>query len=159
MLPNTPSIVEELIRGLNEEELARKPRRDRFSIAEVIAHLEHAERAFYGPRIRKMVEADNPRLPSYTAPAGGFGSRVVRATLESYARERAANCSLLERIEQDDLKRTGVHEVYGPLTLENVISEIAYHDLGHIKQVAELVRWLRYHPRMGPFQKDNSVNP
>lgn len=159
MLPNTPSILEELIRGLTDEELARKPARDRFSIGEVIAHLEHAERAFYGPRIQKMVDADNPRLPMYAAPAEGFGARAVRTTLESYARERAANCTFLQRIEPEDLKRTGIHELYGPLTLENVISEIAYHDLGHVKQVSELVRWLRYHPRMGPFQKDYGVNP
>ena len=106
MLPNTPSILEELIRGLTDEELARKPARDRFSIGEVIAHLEHAERAFYGPRIQKMVDADNPRLPMYAAPAEGFGARAVRTTLESYARERAANCTFLQRIEPEDLKRT-----------------------------------------------------
>jgi hypothetical protein len=159
MLPNTPAILEELIRGLTDAELARKPGRDRFSIGEVIAHLEHAERTLYGPRIRAIIDADTPRLPAYKAPTDGFGGRAVRTTLESYARERTANSKLLDSVEGDDLKRTGIHEMYGPLTLENVISEIAYHDLGHIKQVSELVRWLRYHPRMGPFQKDYSVNP
>jgi hypothetical protein len=159
MLPNTPHILEELIRGLTDEELGRKPGRDRFSIGEVISHLEHAERTLYGPRIRVVIQTDAVRLPAYKAPAGGFAGREVRTTLESYARERVANSELLRSVDEDDLKRTGIHEVYGPLTLENIVSEIAYHDLGHIKQVSELVRWLRYHPRMGPFQRDYSVNP
>ena len=159
MLPNTPSILAELIRDLTDEELGRKPARDRFSISEVIAHLEHVERTLYGPRVRSLLESDRPALPAYKAPAGGFAGRDTRTTLESYAKEREGNSKALSSIESGDLRRTGTHEVYGPLTLENVISEIAYHDLGHIKQVCELVRWLRFHPRMGPFQKDYSVHP
>src|SRR3982751_5064750 len=102
MLPNTPSILDELIRGLSDEELGRKPARERFSVGEVFAHLEHAERTLYGPRLRAMFEADRPALPAYKAPASGFAGRDTRTTLESYARDREANSKLLSAVELED---------------------------------------------------------
>src|SRR5512132_3732478 len=103
MLPNTASILEELIRGLSDEELGRKLARDRFSVGEVIAHLEHVERTLYGPRLRSVAENDRPALPAYKAPATGFACRDTRTTLESYSREREANSKLLAAMEPGDL--------------------------------------------------------
>jgi hypothetical protein len=51
------------------------------------------------------------------------------------------------------------HKKVGPISLSDVLNECAYHDLGHIRQIAELVRALKYYPNMGLYAKFYKVNP
>jgi len=46
------------------------------------------------------------------------------------------------------LKRQGVHQSVGTVSAEEMITEWAFHDLGHLKQILEIKRYALY-PRMG----------
>jgi hypothetical protein len=48
--------------------------------------------------------------------------------------------------------RTGRHEELGILSCSQLLNEFAFHDLGHIRQVAELYRSHAFYPKMGVFQ-------
>jgi hypothetical protein len=39
------------------------------------------------------------------------------------------------------------------------LHEWALHDLGHVRQLAELVRSQLYYPELGPFRADYIVKP
>ena len=55
--------------------------------------------------------------------------------------------------------RKAVHQEYGEITLAQMLNEWALHDLGHIRQIAELIRALKYYPLMGPFQSQYKIHP
>jgi hypothetical protein len=40
-----------------------------------------------------------------------------------------------------------------------MLNEWAFHDLGHVRQIAELARAVKYYPSMGPFQPQYTVKP
>ena len=157
MLNATPGILRSLTAGLTYQQLTRKPEPDRFSIAEVFGHLADAELRTYTPRIRALCAGGNPAFPAYTPP-DSF-EREPDAALSEFETLRDENVAFLANVPAEALLNTGLHSRLGPMTLDNVLAEIAYHDLGHIKQVCELVRWLQFYPRMGPFQQESSVNP
>jgi hypothetical protein len=46
------------------------------------------------------------------------------------------------------LKRKGVHQEVGEIAAAEMITEWAFHDLGHLKQILEIKRYALY-PRMG----------
>jgi hypothetical protein len=47
----------------------------------------------------------------------------------------------------------------GNITLHQMLSEWASHDLGHLRQIAELYRARAFHPYAGPFQKYSNPKP
>jgi len=55
--------------------------------------------------------------------------------------------------------RTGVHSELGTITLSEMLNEWANHDLGHIRQIAELYRARAFYPYSGPFMKYSSPEP
>ena len=50
-------------------------------------------------------------------------------------------------------ERKAVHKKVGPITLAQMLHEWALHDLGHIRQIAELVRARKYLAGAGPLGK------
>ena len=48
-------------------------------------------------------------------------------------------------------ERRAVHKKVGPITLAQMLNEWALHDLGHIRQIAELVRARKYLAGAGPL--------
>jgi len=55
--------------------------------------------------------------------------------------------------------RTGQHSELGSITLAQMLCEWASHDLGHLRQIAELYRARAFYPHAGPFQKYSNPKP
>jgi hypothetical protein len=60
LLKATPEIIRGLIAGLSDEDARWKPAPDRFSVAEVLAHLSHSE----GPLLPHAARPFDERIPS-----------------------------------------------------------------------------------------------
>ena len=76
LLEKTPAILELLLDGIPEDILDWKPAPERWSIAEVLAHLLDIER-LYAQRAKRMVVDDNPTLTKYV-PGEGDGGKARR---------------------------------------------------------------------------------
>src|SRR5688572_25585793 len=61
-LAATPEILRGLMASVREEDARWKPAPDRFSIAEVLAHLSHSEGHCYRLRLDRFMEEDRPEL-------------------------------------------------------------------------------------------------
>jgi hypothetical protein len=61
-LEATPSILRGLMCGLSVEDTEWKPAPDRFSVAEVLAHLSHSEGHCYRPRVDRFVSEELPEI-------------------------------------------------------------------------------------------------
>ena len=155
----TPGMIRSLLAGLTPEQIVWKPAPDRFSIAEVLTHLAHAEHHAYAPKYKQFAaEADSALDPYDTdgmVARGEYAGRDAVESLEDFERQRKENLARLRGMKD----RTLHHKKVGPISLSNLLNECAYHDLGHIRQIAELVRALKYHPNMGLYAKFYKVSP
>jgi hypothetical protein len=159
MLEKTPGLLELLLRDIPEEMLSWKPAPDRWSIVEVLGHLVIIER-LYEQRARKIVLEDSPVLSKYVAPAQGeTQKKTVRQHMEEFVPLRRAFVFYLHSVPSSSAGRTGYHAELGTITLSQMLHELANHDLGHFRQIAELYRAHSFYPYAGPFQRYSHPMP
>jgi hypothetical protein len=73
--------------------------------------------------------------------------------------QRETNLELLRGLTADDGARKARHQEAGEITLAQMLNEWALHDLGHIRQIAELVRARKYLAGAGPLGKSYQLKP
>ncbi|MHB8410605.1 MAG: DinB family protein [Candidatus Acidiferrales bacterium] len=163
VLEQTPIIIEKLVSLASEGQLQWKPSMERWSISEVLAHLADVEVAGFRERIERMAQTDMPHLVPYDQNAqyhaGHYSSGKAREHLKVFCHERDRSLSWLRYLPESVLARKGEHGEFGQITVAQLMNEWAFHDLGHIRQIAELFRSRAFFPAMGPFQKGYTINP
>jgi hypothetical protein len=162
VLEQTPIIIEKILRASGDDEMQWKPSPDRWSISEVLAHLSDVEVVGFRERIQKMVDEKNPRLAAYdqnAAYAAGKYAGKARESLKNFCHERDRSLSFLRYLPVSAAARTGQHSELGLITVGQLLNEWAFHDLGHIRQIAELYRSRAFFPQMGEFRRYYTVKP
>jgi len=162
-LAATPDIMRALLTGISDDQAYWKPTPDRYSIAELLEHLSHVEAYCFRVRLDQALAEDNPEVEPYDQNAwyaqGTYSNRDAEESMAHWEEQRETNLEFLHGLEPPQLKRTARHTVLGEFTLENMLNEWALHDLGHIRQMAELVRAQLYFPELGPFQAEYALKP
>lgn len=158
LLEKTPGILELLLRDVAKETIAWKPASDRWSIAEVLAHLVVIEKLYNG-RTRRIAMENDPVLPKSVQLPESEKQKTAREHLEEFVALRRAFVVFLHSIPSTAAGRTGQHAELGSVTLSQLLHELANHDLGHLRQIAELYRAHVFHPHAGPFQKYSQPKP
>jgi hypothetical protein len=161
MLAATPVIVRGLMADLSGEDARWKPAPDRFSVAEVLAHLSHSEGHCYRLRLDRFMAEERPRLEPDEA---SFHFDLYRNAdpedaFDRFQDQRIDNVGLLRTLPDEAGRRVALHETAGVITLANMLHEWAMHDLGHVRQVAELVRARKYLAGAGPLGDDYKLEP
>ena len=162
VLEQTPIVLEKILFAAPDDVWGWKPAPDRWSISEVLAHLAEVETVFQ-TRARKIVEEKEPFVESYDQnvayAAGKYSGGKPREHLRRFCHERDRTLSMLRYLPVEAAQRAANHAEIGRFTLGELLHEWAFHDLGHIRQVAELFRAREFYPRMGGFQRYYSVKP
>ena len=159
LLEKTPAILEILLRDLSHELLQWKPAAERWSIAEVLAHMVVIEHLFE-QRARRIVLEEVPTLSKFEAlPEAELQKKSLRHHLEEFIPLRRAFVYYLHSVPSAAGARTGQHVELGEITLSQMLHELANHDLGHLRQIAELYRAHAFYPYTGPFQKYSNPRP
>jgi hypothetical protein len=73
--------------------------------------------------------------------------------------QRAKNIELLRGLPAETGARKARHLTAGEITLSQMLHEWALHDLGHVRQIAELVRARKYLAGAGPLGEDYRLKP
>jgi DinB family protein len=162
LLTKTPQLIQTLLGDLPGELLHWKPQPDRWSISEVLAHLAALEQV-YAERVVRMVAEDSPPIMKYdlagAAARGEYSRGSAEEHLEHFTRARRSSLAILTGLPASAGCRTGVHSELGTITLAQMLNEWANHDLGHLRQIAELYRAHAFHPQSGPFIKYSNPQP
>ena len=162
LLEKTPILIETMLRDLPDDLLRWKPAPERWSIAEVLGHLADIEMV-YADRTRRIVTEESPTLEKYDAAGtvvfGGYVRGSGSEHLAFFIKTRRSTVILLRSIPADSGEREATHSELGNITLLQMLSEWASHDLGHLRQIAELYRARAFHPYAGPFQKYSNPKP
>ena len=161
MLAATPEILRGLMCELSAEDAAWKPSEDRFSIAEVLAHLSHSEGHCYRARIDRFLEEEMPVFEPDDARMHLEYYRDADAedSFDHFEEQRETNIEFLRELPAEAAERRARHQVAGEITLANLLHEWVLHDLGHIRQIAELVRARKYLAGSGPMGGEYKLRP
>jgi hypothetical protein len=161
LLEMTPEILRGLMVELTEEDRRWKPSPDRFSVAEVLAHLSHCEEGLYRVRLDRFMAESRPEFESGDVqnylhlyrnadPEEAFGH---------FEEQREKNIEFLRELPASAGDRLALHQKYGEITLSQMLNEWSLHDLGHIRQIAELARARKYKASAGPMAVSYNLKP
>lgn len=161
MLESTPDILRGLMADLEPGDATWKPSPDRFSIAEVLAHLSHSEGHCYRMRLDRLLREERPRFEPDDAQMylDLYRDADPDDAFDHFEKQRGNNVEYLRELSAATAERTALHKEYGEITLSHMLHEWALHDLGHVRQVAELVRARRYLAGAGPMARDYQLKP
>jgi hypothetical protein len=161
LLEKTPFLFETLLRDLPADLLQWKPAADRWCVSEVLAHLADIEQV-YSERVHRFVAEDSPALQKYdpaTSAGGDYSRGSAVEHLARFTARRRAIVAFLKTVPASAGAHTAKHSELGTITLSQMLNEWASHDLGHLRQVAELYRAHAFHPYSGPFQRYSNPKP
>ena len=159
LLEKTPPILEILLRDLPKDLLEWKPAPDRWSMVEVLAHMTVIE-GLYKQRAKLIMLEHAPNLPRFVSHSEESAHQKSAARhLEQFAALRRAFVAYLHSIPTTAGSRTGQHHEMGTITLSHMLHELANHDLGHLRKLAELYRAYSFYPYAGPFQRYSHPKP
>jgi hypothetical protein len=161
LLEATPDILSGLVRELSSQDAQWKPAPDRFSVAEVLAHLSHSEGHCYRLRIDRFMTEDMPELEPDEAQMylDLYRGREAEDEFKRFKVQRMTTIEYLRGLPASTGDRRAFHKDAGEITLSHMLHEWALHDLGHIRQIAELVRARRYLPGAGPLGGSYQLKP
>ena len=156
VLERTPAALDALLRGLPEMWTRRNEGENTWCAAEVVGHLIHGER----------------RLDSTNEVASWFGEskpferfdrqghlrysreKTLDQLLDEFARLRAESLTELRVMDlrAEDLERLGTHPALGTVTLGQLLSTWAAHDVNHLHQIARVMAH-QYREAVGPWTR------
>jgi hypothetical protein len=112
---------------------------------------------------RFLDEEDLPLFEGYDPndyySQGLYSGESGRVQLKRFADARWHSLALLYQLPAGAEQRPARHTRFGRITLDTMMNEWAYHDLGHIRQIAELYRAFAFHPSMGNFREVYKPQP
>ena len=161
LLEATPAILRGLMSEITAEDARWKPAPDRFSIAEVLAHLSHSEGHCYRMRLDRFLSEE---LPEFEPDDAQFHLDLYRDadpedSFDHFEEQRENNIAFLRELPATDGARRALHRTAGEITLAHMLHEWALHDLGHVRQIAELVRTRKYLAGAGPLAAGYDLKP
>ena len=161
LLEATPAIVRGLMSEISEDDARWKPAEDRFSIAEVLSHLSHSESHCYRARVDRFLSEEMPEFEPDDAQMylAVYRNADPEEAFGHFEDQRQTNLELLRRLPAEAGNRKARHRTAGEITLAQMLHEWALHDLGHIRQIAELVRARKYLAGAGPLGEDYKLKP
>jgi hypothetical protein len=161
LLAASPHILRGLMCEISQEDAKWKPAPDRFSIAEVLAHLSHTEGHCYRMRVDRILAEDAPEIEPDDAKfhLERYRGADPEDEFDHFEEQRETNVEFLRDLAPGAGARRAIHKEAGEITLAEMLNEWALHDLGHIRQIAELVRTRRYLAGAGPLGSYYKLNP
>jgi hypothetical protein len=138
----TPAVLAELIADATEEQVTRRPSRDKWSVGEILAHLAEDEIATAW-RYRQMVEHSGIELAGFDqdlwARVGNYASRVPQESLALFRLLRGANLQFLRQLAAEQWECFGIHSERGRITVRDLAIHMAGHDANHIEQIRKIL--------------------
>jgi hypothetical protein len=138
----TPKKLERLVAGAPATKLRKRPAPDKWSVAEILAHLADAE-IVVGWRVRSILGAPGTPIQAFDqdawAEAGHYAKRNPRATVAQLRAVREANLALYKSLSPEQWKQYGMHSERGQESVEHIVRMIAGHDVNHLKQIEHIL--------------------
>jgi DinB superfamily len=139
VLADTPKRLNELAHKIGAEGLDRSWAPGKWSGREILCHLADCELAF-GFRWRQVVADPKVVMQPFDqdAWAKAYGPLETKWALGMFSSARLWNLEWLKTVPEEAFSIPGVHPERGALTLRDLITITAGHDMNHTRQIETL---------------------
>jgi hypothetical protein len=138
-----PKKLAALLKGKSKKQLTRRPAPDKWSAAEIAAHLADAEVAISW-RLRQILSTNTVPIQAYDqdswAATFDYAHRELKQSLETFRVLRESNLALLKSVPRKLWDNYGVHQERGNESVTHMLRMIAGHDLNHLKQIEAMLK-------------------
>jgi hypothetical protein len=161
LLERTPATLREQLGGMATEWTESRPDAENWSAYQVVCHLAYIEENDWLVRARLITDVG----PSEAFPPVDHGDQSARyagqsleQVLERFTELRERNLAAVRPLLTDDdaLDRRGLHPTLGEVTMRQLLSTWAVHDLNHLRQAQEAMAF-RYVDEVGPWRVNLGV--
>jgi len=139
----TAKKIERLLKGVPAPKLRKRPAPDKWSVAEIIAHIADTEIAGAW-RMRLILGAPGCPVPAFDQDAWvtalHYDKRDARKALEQFRVLRETNLALLKSLKPEQWKHSGIHAERGEESIEHMVRMFAGHDLNHLGQIERILK-------------------
>lgn len=155
ILERTPAVFKNLLENLSEGWIIKNEGPDTFSPFDVIGHLIHGEKTDWVVR-SKLILGSGTTIPfplfDRFAQKENSKGKTLSQLLAEFELLRKKNLDWLRSLQltEKDFDKTGMHQVFGEVTLRNLLATWVVHDLTHIGQVTRVMA-KQYTDEMGPW--------
>jgi hypothetical protein len=155
LLSHTPAALNGLLRDLPDSWTLQNEGGGSWRVFDVVGHLVQIERSDWMPRIRTVLEHGDTKTfekVDRSAHEKETAGKSMAQLLDEFARLRAQNLDELAalKLQPSDFEKKGQHPALGAVTLSNLISTWATHDLTHLHQIARTLAY-QYRDAVGPW--------
>ncbi|TPN85123.1 DinB family protein [Aquimarina algicola] len=155
ILRNTPLVLKTMLDGLSEEWIKNNEGENTWSPYDILGHLIVGEQTDWIVRV-KIILSDSEN--KFFEPFDRFAqfnqdqTKPISDLIIEFKslREKSLKELTSLHITQKDFDRIGIHPEFGKVTLKQLISTWAVHDLGHIAQISRVMA-KQYTEEVGPW--------
>ena len=158
LLRKTPAVIKTFVTGLPDGFTHNNEGSETWSVYDVLGHLIEGEREDWIPRAKQILSDDHNdksfKIFDRFAQFENSKGKSLPDLVFEFEKLRISNIEELERlnISDFDLTKTGIHPEFGKVTLQQLLSAWAAHDLGHILQISRVMA-KQYAEEVGPWTK------
>lgn len=139
---STAKRLERLMKGAPASKLRKRPAPDKWSVAEIVAHLADTE--IVGSwRIRAILGAPGTPIQAFDQDVwvlvGHYAKRDPQKCLEQFRVLREANLALFKSLAPEQWQHHGMHSERGQETIEHIVRMFAGHDVNHLQQIERIL--------------------
>jgi hypothetical protein len=132
-----------LVKGVPASKLRKRPGPDKWSVAEIVAHLADTE--IVGSwRMRAILGAPGTPIQAFDQDAWvkacHYEKRDPHKSIEQFRVLREANLALFKSLSAEQWKHHGMHSERGEETIEHIVRMYAGHDLNHLGQIERILK-------------------
>ena len=157
LLTRTPATLNALLRDLPQTWARQNEGENTWTVSDVIAHLIYGERTDWMTRAKTILQFGETQT---FAPFDRLGhikesqGKSLNHLLDEFTRLRSVNLHELQtlNLQPVDLARRGQHPALGEVTLLELLSTWATHDLTHLHQISRIMAH-QYREAVGPWSR------
>ena len=139
----TPKKLAALTKRMDKKKMTRRPQPEKWSVAEILAHLADAELVI-GWRLRSILGASGNPVQAYDqdvwANTFDYKRRDPKASIETFRVLRESNLALLKTVPKNLWENYGLHQERGKESIAHIVNMVAGHDLNHLQQLEKIAK-------------------
>lgn len=157
VLERTPRVIDVMLRDLPVELINSNEGPEAWSPYDVVGHLIHGEQTNWVARVEIILSDAPERKFEHFDRFAQFkvsGTKSLATLLDEFAQLRERNLKILraKHLGPTQFARTGTHPALGPVTLANLLSTWAAHDLNHVAQINRVIG-RQFEHLVGPWKQ------
>jgi FMN phosphatase YigB (HAD superfamily) len=138
LLRSTPAALTGLLEPVAPDAMFPAPA-DEWSLTEILCHMRDVEREVDQPRIRQILDENQPfipaQMPDAWAMTRSYQTQDGMSALREFTSARIQTLEMLQSLAPAQWSRKARHAILGPTTLQELVGFNAEHDRLHIQQV------------------------